>query len=450
MSIDSIMAAAPSDAAVCDRDAIVSDRVTFLQSGAKSRVASWLSIMDTMRGSFPTHTVAIVHNALDLDTSRACLRDAFFVDGNVAVFLRVALLPNCRRFVDEYQWSGDRWLLTRHDIDLFSYVSGSTLRCVSVDSMDKVNSRRQTTSKILMVAPDGFAYNPHAAVDNKFSHEVDKSSDDVREAARAEFASLHAALERCGVQIVLIANPEFHDTPDAVFPNNWFSTHSKSEVGRDTLALYPMKPVSRRAERRAEIIARIQAVHSYDNLVDLRKFEEGSAPQFLEGTGSMVLDRVNRVCYVCLSERSTLPLATQWCSTMGYNLHAFHATDASGSPVYHTNVMMAVGSRFAVVCDQAVDDQHERARLLDQLRTTGHEVICISRAQMADFCGNILELSNAFGQSVLVASTRAWKAFGEEIRTRFGKLVDEVVHADIPTIESVGGGGVRCMIAELF
>ncbi len=336
---------------------------------------------------------------------------------------------------------------------------------------------RQSTNEVLMVAPTAFGFNAQAAQDNFFMHETTSSPsapsggsrvESVTEAALREHAGLVRALtEEAGVRVTLLEHASAPATPDAVFPNNWFSTHAAGEggggggrgVAGPTLVYYPLKCPNRAAERRVDARAVLEArLGSGGRLVDLSPAEGGAlpapfppAPAFFEGTGVLVLDRVHGVAYVCLSERADAGLAAAWAEAVGYQeVVTFHAVDARGAPVYHTNVMMAVGSGLAVVCLASVRDSKERARLRGAL-SRHHSVVDISLAQVDAMCGNVLELEDGAGAPFLAMSTRAWTAFGADGRKELLRGgAASLVHAPFDTIEEVGGGGVRCALGELF
>lgn len=276
-------------------------------------------------------------------------------------------------------------------------------------------------NRVLMVRPTAFAFHPEAAATNAFMREASV------DAVLDEFSGAVAAMRGAGVTVEVLDSPD--GCPDAVFPNNWFSTHSD---GR--LALYPMRLAARRSERSlltAEVFA------DYPDVWDLTGYE--ARGQYLEGTGSLVLDREARVAFVCLSPRTDPELAELWADRMGYRLVIFEAFDAGGVPVYHTNVVMAVGSTWAVICDEACADA---ALVIRELRDLGKSVVTITLPQMSAFCGNILELDSG-----VAMSRTAYEAFRAD---QLEVILDErpAIIADIPTIETVGGGSFRCMIAE--
>eukprot|EP00123_Amoebidium_parasiticum_P008238 comp18669_c0_seq1/m.20327 comp18669_c0_seq1/g.20327 ORF comp18669_c0_seq1/g.20327 comp18669_c0_seq1/m.20327 type:complete len:854 (-) comp18669_c0_seq1:232-2793(-) len=308
----------------------------------------------------------------------------------------------------------------------------------------------QTTNQILMVAPVGFQTNAETAVDNYFMKKGNFTPEEIERKALLEFSGFVRDLTRAGVRVVLFANERWYGTPDAVFPNNWFSTHASTEFEskESTVVFYPMKTESRRKERREYIISELQAV--YDRELSFVQWENSDFPHFLESTGVLIMDRKRRIAYVALSQRAYRRIAETWAQRMGYKLVTFHATDIQGHPIYHTNVMMAVGTTVAVVCSESVEDPTEKETLLSTLKES-HEVVEITRAQMNEFCGNILEVhGEPYTKRLMCMSSRAYNAFTPEQREMLLKHVHELLHTDIPTIENIGGGGIRCMMGELF
>lgn len=215
-----------------------------------------------------------------------------------------------------------------------------------------------------------------------------------------------------------------------------------------------MRSPSRRRERRPEVIDRLKSFGRYANVIDLSSHESSAvSPAFLEGTGSLVLDRRNRIAYVALSDRADAALAKQWARIMNYHLITFSTADSTGRPIYHTNVMLAVGTRAAIVCADSIPDAFDRDRVIDSLKSTGHEIVTISLEQMSMFCGNVLEMETYAGEQTFAMSSGAHDAFTiEQLATLedASSRTTGIVHAPIPMIEHVGGGGVRCAIAELF
>ena len=313
---------------------------------------------------------------------------------------------------------------------------------------DASTSGRQSSNACLMIAPSAFALNAHAARDNHF---MDSTNDgmsalEIRERVSAEFKALYAGLRSMGVRISLFSHDSSHDTPDAVFPNNWHTLRDGK------LKLFPMKDENRRRERREDIIEFLK--HQNPNLVvddSLLKFEKADPPKFLEGTGSLVIDHEARVAFVALSERAHEDVVHEHCKAEGLTPITFTSLDAKGRPIYHTNVMLSVCTSVAVVCAESIPDPDARRRVLDALSTGGRTVVDITFAQVDAFCGNVLEVRRADGAPALVASARAWRAFTpDQRRVLTAAFEDRIVSVDFDTIERVGGGGVRCAIAEHF
>ena len=365
--------------------------------------------------------------------------------------------------------------LERQADDLLRLLHGAGLRTLHVPRLDgsgasslqKLNSVasasrgvRQSTNEVLMVAPTAFGFNAQAAQDNTFMQSTDASIDsaaghEVTHAVLREFAGLHRELaDVAGVRINLAQHSLAHGTPDACFPNNWFSTHAAAEAGgRSALVLYPMKCPNRQAEAREDIKSALRALglaREIDLATQERGGSDGRGGRVLEGTGSLVLDRVNGVAYVALSERADASLAEEWAQRLGYReVVTFVSTDGAGGAVYHTNVMMAVGTDVAVVCLESVDDERERARLRAALERH-HAIVDISRAQMAGMCGNVLELEDGRGLPVLAMSSQAHNTFTEDQRRLMRRHVAALHHAPIDTLERIGGGSVRCTLGEIF
>jgi hypothetical protein len=306
----------------------------------------------------------------------------------------------------------------------------------------------QCAPGVLLVRPARFGYNDETAASNRFQH-AELCSDTVQRAQR-EFNVLAAAIHDAGVSVCVVDDSDEPAKPDAVFPNNWVSFHRDG-----TVVLYPMQALNRRAERRMEIVAAAEQQLGFRRrrLLDLSGYEtQGSA---LEGTGSLVLDHVHKVAYACASSRTDAALVREWSQQMNYEALLFDARGSGGLPIYHTNVLLSIGARWAVVCAEAIDDA-DRARVLQRLAASGREIILISTAAMAAFAANILELRGIDAacseRSLLVLSEQARSALQQlEHRSweRLRERVDQIVATPIPTIERVGGGSVRCMLAEV-
>lgn len=232
-------------------------------------------------------------------------------------------------------------------------------------------------------------------------------------------------------------------TPDSIFPNNWVSFHSDGRA-----VLYPMEAENRRLERRMDVLEQLARQHAFvlSEVVDLSRFEESG--RYLEGTGSLVLDRPHRIAYACLSSRTHLDPLGEFSQRMDYEIVAFDAVDQDGVPIYHTNVMLHVGARLAVICAEAIADNAQRDAVLRSLADSGHEVIELSFAQLAAFAGNMLELRNASGEYLLAMSQQACDSLDEEQLQRL-QADGQVLTASIPVIEASAGGSVRCMLAEI-
>ncbi len=305
-------------------------------------------------------------------------------------------------------------------------------------------AERHVASSVLMIRPVAFRGNPETAESNRFQREpgtVEAGSEQA--AAAVEFEGLVRALENAGVRVIVVEDTLEPDTPDSVFPNNWVSFHADGRV-----ILYPMMAPNRRGERRRDILEHLSAEEGFriDEVIDLSAHELDD--RFLEGTGSLVLDRVHRIAYACISPRTSLELLAEFGQRLGYEVLGFDARDRQGVPIYHTNVLMCVGEKFAVICDEAIVDQAQREAVLRKLRETGHEIVSITRDQKNRFAGNMLELQNAEGKRLLAMSRRAEESLTHEQKAVLTRYV-RIVSAPIETIEDSAGGGVRCMMAEI-
>lgn len=295
-----------------------------------------------------------------------------------------------------------------------------------------------------MVRPQGFARNEAAARSNAFMNEVDDPAGVIARQATAEFDGLAGALAGAGVEVVVVED-DLH-LPDSVFPNNWISFHDSVAAG-PVVVTYPMATPARRLERREAIVDRVrEAVGGHLERIAMGNLEEEG--EFLEGTGSLVLDRMAGVAFACRSVRTTEKALDLWASLTGFEVVRFDADDGRGVPVYHTNVVMSLGERFAAVCLDSVADAGQRARLSERLHAMRDVVLDLSLTQMGGMCGNILELRTVWGDPVVAMSATAWESFTSAQRRALEALALPVI-APIPTIERVGGGSVRCMIAEI-
>jgi hypothetical protein len=290
-----------------------------------------------------------------------------------------------------------------------------------------------------MVDPLGFRSNPETLEDNAFqAPEVAPEPARLEAGARAEFMALRDALLAIGVQVDVHV-PLNAATPDAVFPNNWFSTRPDG-----TLVLYPMRARNRRRERWPALVTWLG--QRYPTVVDLTRSETEGV--FLEGTGSLVIDEPSRIVYASVSSRTDPGLVAEWSARFGYTPHIFRATGRDGREVYHTNVVMGLGDGWAVVCAESVRSQEDRDRVQESLVRTGHEVVQITLDQMHDFCGNVLGLENHEGERFVVMSERAHRSFRPDQLAVLSRHA-QPLHVDLTTIETHGGGSARCMLAEL-
>lgn len=301
----------------------------------------------------------------------------------------------------------------------------------------------QLASAVLMIRPARFESNPHTAESNKFQGKNSSTPEQQQRDAAAEFDGLAAALRDAGIHVIEIADTETPHTPDAIFPNNWVSFHADG-----TVVLYPMEAPNRRTERRQDIIEALQVEYGYQirQIVDLSAHEQRA--QFLEGTGSLVLDRTNRIAYACLSSRTHLDALGDFAQQMDYEIVAFDAADRDGAAIYHTNVLMNIGEQLAVICAEAIPRPEQREAVLQNLRDSGHDVVTLTFDQMDAFAGNMLELKSANGERIVAMSEQARNSLNhaqlEKINAN-GKIVS----APIGNIESSAGGSVRCMLAEI-
>ncbi|MFK8051469.1 MAG: citrulline utilization hydrolase CtlX [Woeseiaceae bacterium] len=301
----------------------------------------------------------------------------------------------------------------------------------------------QVCDSVLAIRPCRFQANVETAASNAFQAsapwEDAKASNAI---AEAQFDGLIECLLRLHVNCVVVDDTPDPHTPDSIFPNNWMSTHADG-----TVALYPMEAVNRRTERRSDVLTTLVDAHGFriDRQVDLSSFEMNA--HFLEGTGSLVLDRNHRLAYACLSTRTHIEPLDEFDREMGYRSVRFVAKDASGQVIYHTNVMMCVGQDFCVLCEDAMDAE-DRVRVRDSLLETGHDIIPIGFDALNGFAGNMLALEDSRGQSVIALSQQAFEALDAQQKRRLERYGSLAI-ADINHIETQSGGSVRCMLAEI-
>ena len=298
----------------------------------------------------------------------------------------------------------------------------------------------QTTAHILMIRPIHFDFNMETAVNNSFQNNSGDQS--VPEKALHEFDRFVQVLENHDIDVTVVQDTADPYTPDSIFPNNWISFHSDG-----TICLYPMFAENRRRERKPSVLNTIASKFELLNTVDFTEQEERE--RYLEGTGSMVLDREYKMAYACLSVRTDENVLQQFCDEMGYTPIAFEALDVQGFAIYHTNVMMCVADRYVVVCLDSIVNEEEKENLVAAILATFKIIIPITLDQMNHFAGNMLQVENRIGTKYLVMSTQAFESLTNDQVNQITSF-NEIIHSDIRTIEMNGGGSARCMMAEVF
>ena len=310
-----------------------------------------------------------------------------------------------------------------------------------------------STDTVMMLRPNHFGYNEQTAASNAFQRIPEgMARGEIHEAAVREFEGLSAMLRDKGVEVIVFDDTEEPHTPDAIFPNNWISTH-----GDGSIVLYPMEGTNRRLERREEIVEHLRRECGFRRVVDLTSFENEG--RYLEGTGSMVLDRANSAVYACLSSRTDESVLREYSLRIGWkSVCCFTATVTTNEetgydslhPIYHTNVMMAIGENTAVICAEAIRDDRERGRVLSALWGSGRQVVEITTGQMRRFAGNMIQLRSKSGALLWVMSSSAFDSLTPHQRSILRADGSRLVHSPLDTIELVGGGSARCMLAEIF
>ena len=298
----------------------------------------------------------------------------------------------------------------------------------------------QSTNAVLMVRPCKFYPNPETAADNSFQARVDCAADALSEVARIEFDAAVQTLHAAGVNVHVFEDTAEPEKPDAVFPNNWISTHHDGRI-----ALFPMYSNLRRRERRHDIVEELRQHYRVTEVIDYSPFEDEGC--YLEGTGSLVFDDLNKIAYVSLSNRSNSKMIQRFADDFSYEPVTFTSIGSNGQAVYHTNVMMCVGTAFAMVGMEMIANKAERQRVRARLEKTGKVIVELSADQIANFAGNAIELHNKGGEKLLVLSSRAARALNEEQRGTL-RCYARLVPLELPTIE-LAGGSARCMIATI-
>jgi hypothetical protein len=290
-----------------------------------------------------------------------------------------------------------------------------------------------------MIRPVNFSFNAETAVNNAF--QVAGAGDGAQAQALNEFEGLVRLLRDNGIDVMVVNDTPEPYTPDSIFPNNWVSFHQDGAI-----CLYPMFALNRRLERKREVLDIIRQSFDIRTTFDFSGYEQEGL--FLEGTGSLVLDRDNKIAYACLSPRTDQQVLLDFCEKMGYQPESFTAVDGKGMPIYHTNVMMCVADRYIVVCLDAVPNPVERERLVDTIRSSGKAMIAITLSQMNEFAGNMLQVHSTQGEKLLVMSSRAYASLGPE-QIKALTAFNRILHAPLTAIETNGGGSARCMLAEI-
>jgi hypothetical protein len=306
---------------------------------------------------------------------------------------------------------------------------------------------KQTTQSIVMIRPIDFRMNEQTAVNNYYQKVLDNLlPSTVNAKAQAEFDAFVDKLQKVGVEVIVLEDTLTPDTPDSIFPNNWISFHENADV-----TLYPMFAENRRLERREDVLELLEEKgYQIENIVDYTEAEQDGF--FLEGTGSIVLDRANGKAYCALSPRADEELFIEFCED--FDMHpvifeAFQTVEGERKLIYHTNVMMCVGETFAVICSECIDDKKERKMVLDTLKQDGKEVILITEKQVNNFAGNLLEVKGANNQNYVVMSESAYNVLTPKQIEQIEKHAP-IIYSNLDTIEACGGGSARCMMAENF
>ncbi len=294
-------------------------------------------------------------------------------------------------------------------------------------------------SEILMIEPVHFAFNHETAVNNTFQKNI---TGGVQEKALKEFTDFASLLRKNGISVTVIKDTAAPHTPDAIFPNNWISFHEDN-----SLFLYPMFAVNRRLERKEHVMKMIREKFKISTVHDLSYYEH--ADIFLEGTGSMVLDRVNKIAYAAISPRTNLAILLEFCHICNYAPVSFYSTGSAGHAIYHSNVMMCMADAYVVICLDTIRSQDDRQKLFQLFQKTKKEIIEISFEQLEHFAGNMLQLQNGAGELLLLMSTQAFQSLSQ-VQVALLEKYNRILHSPLNTIEACGGGSARCMIAEIF
>jgi len=316
-----------------------------------------------------------------------------------------------------------------------------------------MRNKGHSTDTVMMLRPKHFGYNEQTAVSNAFQQLPEgRAKGEIHDAAEREFEAFYRLLQGEGVEVVTFDDTEEPNTPDAIFPNNWISTHEDGSI-----VLYPMEGANRRLERREEIVEYLSSEFGFHRVVDLTPFEKEG--RYLEGTGSMVLDRAGSTVYACRSSRTDESVLREFSVRLGWkSIHCFSAgaTTSGGTdddvpnPIYHTNVMMALGETTAVICAEAIQDDLQRGMVMSALLESGRQIVEITTGQMRQFAGNMLHLRSKDGARLWVMSSAAFESLTPHQKSVLHADGSRLIHSPLNTIELVGGGSARCMLAEIF
>lgn len=298
----------------------------------------------------------------------------------------------------------------------------------------------QHSNHLLMIKPVRFDFNAETAVNNSFQTNVQDTL--AQEKAAAEFTQFISVLRSHGIDVTVVEDTPDPHTPDSIFPNNWISFHTNG-----TVCLYPMYAKNRRLERKPTVLKAIEEKFIIQKTIDFTYYEQDDI--FLEGTGSMVLDRENKIAYACLSPRTHEKVLSDFCTQLGYSPVVFWALDAEGQPIYHTNVMMCVADKYVVICLDSIRNEIERSSVTASITATKKVIIEISLDQMNHFAGNMLQVHNKDNEPFLVMSSQAYQSLHAD-QIDMIQQFNPIIHSDITTIETNGGGSARCMMAEVF
>ncbi len=305
---------------------------------------------------------------------------------------------------------------------------------------------RQITDTILMVRPAAFRLNEQTKVNNFFQEELDLKEEQIQARAQAEFDAFVEKLRGVGVKVIVHQDKKENDTPDSIYPNNWVSFHESGDI-----ALYPMFAVNRRRERNEEVLRLVESEgFSIDNVIDYTEAEEDGV--FLEGTGSLILDRENRKAYCALSDRAHEELVIEFCEDFEYTpiiFTAYQNVNGERAVIYHTNILMCLGETFCVICLDTIDDKKEKKNVVEHLKEDNKEIIAITEEQMHQFAGNMLQVVGRDDKTYLIMSQAARDSLTEEQVKKIEKHTN-ILSSDLHTIETLGGGSARCMLAEVF